>query len=32
MLKVVEIDHLTIEYPDVKAIDDVSFTVNQGDF
>ena len=32
MLKVVEIDHLTIEYPDVKAIDDVSFTVNHGDF
>ena len=32
MLKVVEIDHLTIEYPYVKAIDDVSFTVNQGDF
>ncbi len=32
MLKVVEIDHLTIEYPDVKAIDDVSFMVNQGDF
>jgi zinc transport system ATP-binding protein len=32
MLKIVEIDHLTIEYPDVKAIDDVSFTVNQGDF
>lgn len=29
---IVEIDHLTIEYPDVKAIDDVSFTVNQGDF
>ncbi len=32
MLKTVEIEHLTIEYPDVKAIDDVSFTVNQGDF
>lgn len=32
MLKIVEIDHLTIEYPDVKAIDDISFTVNQGDF
>lgn len=31
-MKVVEIDHLTIEYPDVKAIDDVSFIVNQGDF
>jgi zinc transport system ATP-binding protein len=32
MLKIVEIEHLTIQYPDVKAIDDVSFTVNQGDF
>lgn len=32
MLKIVEIDHLTIQYPDVKAIDDVSFTVNSGDF
>ncbi|MBI5859661.1 MAG: metal ABC transporter ATP-binding protein [Nitrosarchaeum sp.] len=32
MMLIVEIDHLTIEYPDVKAIDDVSFTVNQGDF
>lgn len=32
MLKIVEIEHLTIEYPDVKAINDVSFTVNQGDF
>ena len=32
MLKVVEIDHLTIEYPDVKAIDDINFTVSQGDF
>lgn len=32
MLSVVEIDHLTIEYPDVKAIDDVSFTVKKSDF
>jgi zinc transport system ATP-binding protein len=32
MLKIVEIEHLTIQYPDVRAIDDVSFTVNQGDF
>jgi zinc transport system ATP-binding protein len=32
VLKIVEIEHLTIEYPDVKAIDDISFTVNQGDF
>jgi len=32
MLKVVEINNLTVQYPDVKALDDVSFTVNQGDF
>ena len=32
MLNVVEIEHLTVQYPDVKALDDVSFTVNQGDF
>jgi len=32
MLKVVEIDHLTVEYPEVKALDDVSFTVREGDF
>ena len=32
MLKVAEIEHLTVHYPDVKALDDVSFTVNQGDF
>ncbi len=32
MLKVVEIENLTIEYPDVKAVDNVSFSVNQGDF
>ena len=32
MLKIAEIDHLTIQYPDVKAVDDVSFSVNQGDF
>jgi len=32
MLKVVEINHLTVQYPDVKALDDVSFVVNQGDF
>lgn len=32
MLKIVEIEHLTIQYPDVKAVDDVSFSVNQGDF
>ena len=32
MLSVVEIEHLTVQYPDVKALDDVSFTVNRGDF
>ena len=32
MLKVVEINNLTVQYPDVKALDDVSFIINQGDF
>ncbi|MDH3610257.1 MAG: metal ABC transporter ATP-binding protein [Nitrosopumilus sp.] len=32
MLKIVEIDHLTFKYPDVKALDDVTFSVNKGDF
>jgi zinc transport system ATP-binding protein len=32
VLKVVEIEHLTVEYPGVKAIDDVSFSVDEGDF
>jgi zinc transport system ATP-binding protein len=32
VLKIVEINNLTVKYPDVKALDDVSFTVNQGDF
>ncbi len=32
MLTVVEIEQLTVQYPDVKALDDVSFTVNKGDF
>ena len=32
MLNIVEIEHLTVHYPDVKALDDVSFTVNKGDF
>jgi len=32
MLKVVEINNLTVQYPDVKALDDVSFAINQGDF
>ena len=32
MLSVVDIEHLTVQYPDVKALDDVSFTVKKGDF
>ena len=32
MLKVVEIKNLTVKYPDVKALDNVSFEVNEGDF
>ncbi len=32
MLNIVEIEHLTVQYPDVKALDDVSFSVNKGDF
>lgn len=32
MLNVAEIEHLTVKYPDVKALDDVSFTVKKGDF
>ena len=32
MLSVVEIEHLTVQYPDVKALDDVSFKVKKGDF
>ena len=32
MLKIVEIDNLTVQYPDVKALVNVSFEVNQGDF
>ena len=32
MLNVVEIEHLTVKYPDVKALDDISFTVKEGDF
>jgi zinc transport system ATP-binding protein len=31
-MSIVEISNLTVQYPDVKALDDVSFTVNQGDF
>ena len=33
MLKlIVEIENLTVEYPGVKALENVSFSVNQGDF
>ncbi|MGH1567132.1 MAG: ATP-binding cassette domain-containing protein, partial [Nitrosopumilus sp.] len=32
MLKIVEISNLTVQYPDVKALDNVSFNVNEGDF
>ena len=32
MLKVVEIEHLTVDYSGVKALDDVSFSVSEGDF
>ena len=32
MLKIVEIEHLTVKYPDVKALADVSFSVDRGDF
>ena len=32
MLKVVEINNLTVQYPDVKALDDVSFVIKEGDF
>ena len=32
MLKIVEINNLTVKYPDVKALEDVSFVVNEGDF
>ena len=32
MLNAVEIEHLTVQYPGIKAIDDISFSVKQGDF
>jgi zinc transport system ATP-binding protein len=32
VLKAVEIKNLSVKYPDVKALDDVSFEVNEGDF
>ncbi len=31
-MSIVEIKNLTVHYPDVKALDDVSFVVNEGDF
>ena len=31
-MSIVEINNLTVKYPDVKALDDVSFVVNEGDF
>ncbi len=32
MLNAIEISNLTVKYPDVKALDDVSFVVKEGDF
>lgn len=32
MLKIIEIEQLTVQYPDVKALDDVTFSVKKGDF
>ena len=29
---IVEIENLTVEYPGIKALENVSFSVNQGDF
>jgi len=31
-LKVVEINDLTVKYPGVKALDKLSFSINEGDF
>ena len=31
-MSIVEINHLTVQYPDIKALDDVSFIINPGDF
>lgn len=31
-MKVVEISNLTVQYPEVKALDNVSFSINEGDF
>jgi len=32
VLKIVEIEHLTVEYPELKALDNVSFSIHEGDF
>ena len=32
MLNAVEISNLTVKYPEVVALDDVSFVIEQGDF
>ena len=32
MLNAVEISNLTVKYPEVIALDDVSFVIKQGDF
>ncbi len=32
MLKAVEVEGLTVEYPGVKALDGITFSVNRGDF
>lgn len=31
-MKIVEIEHLTVEYPELKALDNVSFSIHEGDF
>ncbi|MCH8832740.1 MAG: metal ABC transporter ATP-binding protein [Thaumarchaeota archaeon] len=31
-MKIVEINDLTVEYPGVKALDNLSFSINEGDF
>jgi len=32
VLKIIEIEHLTVEYPELKALDNVSFSIHEGDF
>ena len=31
-MKIVEIEHLTVKYPGVKALDNVSFSIDENDF